>query len=163
MGYTNKTFTCMGKALPWSSETWPASRTTTQHHTGYLLCRIFWKTVQIQVTVCSTTLASKITTRKGRYCRGPYFSRNLCFRRVTVCELRQGTTHFTPPPNHIQSSHSSWSDMQHRGDQAPRTTAGETCSFNCCISLCIHSYDSVWRRWGEHLRLAITPPIKGAW
>lgn len=40
--------------------------------------------------------------------------------------------------------------MRHHGDPATTTTAGETCSFNCCISLCMRPHDPLRSRGGEH-------------
>lgn len=108
-----------------------------------LVCRIIFK-ISHQGTV---------TTSNEGYHREHHFCRNLCFRGV-----------IWPIPLITQSSHLSWFDMHNCGDQTTRTTAGETCSFNSCISLCVHSYDPVRSSGGQEpllKKMSIISSIKG--
>lgn len=51
--------------------------------------------------------------------------------------------------------HLSWADMLHH-ERPATSSAVKTCSFNCCISLCMHAHDPQRRGGRVHFVLEVT-------
>lgn len=156
-GTQTKSSLAWGNALPWMQKdvaSFLNNYCTSDAHCSYGTGLIFENECKCWDQSAALHQQAKLQQGKEGPAEALMFCRNLCFSTVMWTNKRHPPLNQTP--NHIQSSHSSWSDMKHYGDSATRTTVGETCSFHCCISLCIHSYE--WSRGGEHLRLAIMSP-----
>lgn len=107
--------------------------------------------VQIQIHVY--VLQHCRTINEGNP-NGSGFCKNLHYGCVLWANAQQRQD---PTPQLITHSHGhlSWADMLHH-ERPATSSAVKTCSFNCCISLCMHAHDPQRRGGRVHFVLEVT-------